>query len=133
MDLREARAERRVVAAAAFVDPVEHEHVVGDAEHLRHAQRARLREPAQARRLGRVLAGRDVPARLDEAEGLVRELHAEGLVDVAAADALQRSHLATGGGAHERGQAHRGRSSSSRPRQAASTWSSTFSKPSGPP
>ena len=59
------------------------------------------------------------------------ELHSVRLVDVAAADALDAAHVPAGGRAHRRLEAHR--SESSRPRQAASTWSSTFSKPSGPP
>ena len=115
----------------ALVDPVEHEHALAHAEHLGHAQRARLAQPAQRRRLGRVLPRRDVRAGLDEPERLVLELHAVGLVDVTAADPLQAPHRPAGGLADRVLQVHR--SVASRPRQAASTWSSTVSKPSGPP
>ena len=131
VDLRETRAERGRVAAAAFVDPVEHEDVVAGAEDLGHAQAARLGQPAQTHRLGRVLAGRDTHPRLDERERLVRELHAEGVVDVPAADALEVPQVPARGRADCVGDVHR--SESRRPRQAASTWSSTCSKPSGPP
>ena len=96
----EARAERGRVAAAALVDPVEHEHVVAHAEHVWDAQRSGLGQPAQARRLGGVLAGRDVVAGLDEREALVGELDPVGLVDVAAADALHPPDLTTGRGAN---------------------------------
>ena len=128
---REARAERRAVAAAALVDPVEHEHVVADAEHLGHAQRARSPSQRSPAASAAYSPGATPGARLDEPERLVLELRAVRLVDVAAADALERPHRAAGGRADRRLEAHR--SESSRPRQAASTWSSTCSKPSGPP
>ena len=81
--------------------------------------------------LRRVLAGRDVRAGLDEPERLVGELDAKGLVDVAAADAREAPDLPARRRADGVLEAHR--KEASRPRQAASTWSSTVSKPSGPP
>ena len=67
VDLRQARAERRGVAAAALVDPVEHEHVVADAR-APPGTRSAPGSASQRRpgRLGRVLARRDVRAGLDE-------------------------------------------------------------------
>ena len=97
---------------------------------------ARLAEPAQPGRLGRVLAGRRVRARLHERAAAVLELGRVGVVDVAAADPPQRPHGAAGGTGDGRLEAHAfsaARSSSSSPRQAASTMSSTVSNPRSPP
>ena len=110
--------------------------VVAHREDLGHGEPVLdLAEPAQAGRLGRVLAVRRSRARLHERARAVVELDHPGVVDVAAGDAArggQRASDRPGGrlGNHSRPSA---RSVSSRPRQAASTRSSTRSKPSSPP
>ena len=75
-------------------------------------------------------------ARLHERAPAVLQLGRVGVVDVAAADAPQRAHGAAGGLGDGRLEAHTfsaARSSSISPRQAASTMSSTVSKPRSPP
>ena len=105
-------------------------------QHLRHRETVRdLAEPAQAGRLGRVLARPSAGARLHERAGAAVELDQPGVVDVAARDAAggrERAPDRAGGRLrdHSRPSA---RSTSSRPRHAASTRSSTCSKPSSPP
>src|SRR5947209_7065851 len=72
---------------AAGADPLEREVAALDGEHARRSQSARLGEPAQAVRLGRVLADWSVLARLHERLAAVRHKDVEGLVDVTPADA----------------------------------------------
>ena len=131
---RQAAAERGRIARAALLEPLQHEQLVGRSENLRHAHAAGLAEPVQRGRLGLVLAGRCVRARLHERAAAVVELDAVGVVDVAAADPPQRRHRATGDARDLALEAHtRARSSSSSSRQAASTMSSTVSNPRSPP
>ena len=93
------------------------------------------RQPPQPRGLRGELPRGGVAARLDEHRFAALELHPPGVVDVAARDPPRGDHRAPEQapgrlGDHNRPEARR---SSRRPRQAASTRSSTRSKPSGPP
>ncbi len=100
-------------------------------------QRTRLGQPAQTGGLGGVLARRRVGARLDERAPAAVELERARLVDRPAGRRPPAGHRGAGGAGHGFGQrardAHAARTSSSRPRHAASTRSSTRSKPFGPP
>ena len=110
------------------LDPLERQVALLHVQHARRAQGAGLAQPAQAGRLGLVLARWRVGACLDERLPAVRQHDAKGFVDVAPADA---PHIARAGR-----QAHAGslaRNCSSRPLQAACTRSSTSSKPPAAP
>ncbi len=102
VERREAAAEGGVEARAARagLDPFEHEEGrplalgLGDREHLRHREGARLVEPPKATGLGREHGARRPRVRLDEDAPAVVELCGVGLVDVAAREPTHRGDAA---------------------------------------
>ena len=131
---RQAAAERRRIARAALLEPLQREQLVGGAENLRHAH-----APASPSQRSAAASASYSPAGASarvftNALPPVVELDAVGVVDVAAADPPQRRHRAAGDARDLALEAHtRARSSSSSSRQAASTMSSTVSNPRSPP
>ena len=141
VDRGEPAAEIGLVSRAARLEPFEGEQAwqpvdVEHAEDLRDPEATWLAEPAQGRGLGRELPRGGVRAGLDERSCAVFERGRVRVVDVSAAGPGQRCDAAAGGAGDRLLELHTrsaARSSSSSPRQAASTMSSTVSKPRSPP
>jgi hypothetical protein len=131
---RETAPEMRLVGAPAALDPLERQEVVADRQDVRHGQRSGAGQPAQARGLGGEGAWNGIRSGLDERAPPVLEHGRVGVVEVAAGHAPQlRDRRAERGGERVPHTRPSARSSSSSPRHAASTRSSTCSKPSSPP